>query len=270
MANNGCPLCGPVLHAPLSTTLALHSPRLEVEGMRRVVRAWIRTPCRRCPTGQTSGGQGGPVVFLAPPFASPTRVSLDPVRNAMLMAAPSARCLPTSSENGQAARIRPRCIGCFNEDQSRRRQRSTPGRAISLRPPRALSRGAGPRRPFPARRQRPVRLAAPLRDRGQSPACRLLDLNSSNGTLVNGTLTKTCDLKDGDFIQAGETTFRLSLVLEPHETVEDTIVGLHPPRTPGSGSHHDTAEVESSVKLVLEEAQPVGWSPRLPAPRTDR
>ena len=95
------------------------------------------------------------------------------------------------------------------------------------------------------------------------PACRLLDLNSSNGTFLNGTLTKTADLKDGDLLQAGETTFRLSLVLEPHETIEDTVVGLHPPRRPdlGPGSRQDTAEVDNSFELIPEEAASVGWSP---------
>ncbi|MCC6418517.1 MAG: FHA domain-containing protein [Gemmataceae bacterium] len=38
------------------------------------------------------------------------------------------------------------------------------------------------------------------------PHCRLLDLNSHNGTYVNGRKTDAIDLQDGDTIRAGRTT----------------------------------------------------------------
>ncbi len=43
------------------------------------------------------------------------------------------------------------------------------------------------------------------------PLCRLLDLNSTNGTLVNGKQVTSIELHDGDTIEAGDTTMRVSL-----------------------------------------------------------
>jgi len=43
------------------------------------------------------------------------------------------------------------------------------------------------------------------------PLCRLLDLGSHNGTLVNGQQVKSADLHDGDHVQAGHTVLRVSL-----------------------------------------------------------
>lgn len=43
------------------------------------------------------------------------------------------------------------------------------------------------------------------------PLCRLVDLNSHNGTMVNGVRVPTADLKDGDLIQGGHTVIRVSL-----------------------------------------------------------
>src|SRR5271165_6085606 len=41
--------------------------------------------------------------------------------------------------------------------------------------------------------------------------CRIRDLNSSNGTLVNGQKITTAALQDGDTIVAGETTLRATV-----------------------------------------------------------
>ena len=46
------------------------------------------------------------------------------------------------------------------------------------------------------------------------PRCRLLDMNSRNGTFVNGERVENCELRDGDKIQAGRTVIRVSF----HET----------------------------------------------------
>jgi serine/threonine-protein kinase len=43
------------------------------------------------------------------------------------------------------------------------------------------------------------------------PHCRLMDMRSTNGTLVNGERVKRADLKDGDRIQAGTTTIRVAI-----------------------------------------------------------
>ena len=44
------------------------------------------------------------------------------------------------------------------------------------------------------------------------PLCRLLDLHSTNGTLVNGKPVSSIELHDGDTIEAGDTMLRVSLV----------------------------------------------------------
>ena len=43
------------------------------------------------------------------------------------------------------------------------------------------------------------------------PFCRLMDMQSSNGTFVNDTRVKTVDLKDGDVIQGGDTEILVSI-----------------------------------------------------------
>jgi eukaryotic-like serine/threonine-protein kinase len=43
------------------------------------------------------------------------------------------------------------------------------------------------------------------------PRCRLLDLNSRNGTFVNNARVESADLKNGDEISAGHTVFRVSV-----------------------------------------------------------
>jgi hypothetical protein len=44
------------------------------------------------------------------------------------------------------------------------------------------------------------------------PLCRLLDLNSTNGTFVNGKKVASVELKDGDTIKGGDTTLQVRLV----------------------------------------------------------
>ncbi len=50
------------------------------------------------------------------------------------------------------------------------------------------------------------------------PLCRLLDMKSHNGTLVNGRRVQTSDLKDGDLIKAGTTVLRVSVAGGPPGT----------------------------------------------------
>jgi serine/threonine-protein kinase len=44
------------------------------------------------------------------------------------------------------------------------------------------------------------------------PHCRLMDMKSTNGTVVNGKKVVTADLTDGDLIRAGQTVLLVSLV----------------------------------------------------------
>jgi eukaryotic-like serine/threonine-protein kinase len=47
------------------------------------------------------------------------------------------------------------------------------------------------------------------------PLCRILDMNSRNGTFVNNQRVQSAELHDGDLIKAGHTTLRVALVAEP-------------------------------------------------------
>jgi serine/threonine-protein kinase len=49
------------------------------------------------------------------------------------------------------------------------------------------------------------------------PRCRVVDMDSRNGTYVNGQKVKTHDLKDGDLITAGRTVLRLAVQPGPAE-----------------------------------------------------
>jgi serine/threonine-protein kinase len=67
------------------------------------------------------------------------------------------------------------------------------------------------------------------------PLCRLTDLNSRNGTRVNGSKVGSCDLNDGDAIRAGRT--ELSVRIErgsPEQTIDWEALGEEAPTFPGS------------------------------------
>jgi eukaryotic-like serine/threonine-protein kinase len=55
------------------------------------------------------------------------------------------------------------------------------------------------------------------------PRCRVLDLRSRNGTLVNGNRVESTELKNGDQISGGNTVFRVSLS-DPIAQEEPTLV----------------------------------------------
>ena len=45
------------------------------------------------------------------------------------------------------------------------------------------------------------------------PRCRLIDLNSRSGTLLNGVRVQTAEVADGDEIAAGHTVFKVSVIV---------------------------------------------------------
>lgn len=87
------------------------------------------------------------------------------------------------------------------------------------------------------------------------PLCRLLDLNSTNGTLVNGKQVSSVELHDGDMIEAGDTTIRVRL-LSP-ET---------PPSSTGSASKVAPALKPGSPPQVVSDQTivPRNWSRNSP------
>ena len=56
------------------------------------------------------------------------------------------------------------------------------------------------------------------------PQCRLMDMDSRNGTHVNGARVEAADLKDGDQIRAGHTTFRLRF----EESAAEPAIAVNP------------------------------------------
>ncbi len=54
------------------------------------------------------------------------------------------------------------------------------------------------------------------------PRCRLTDMDSTNGTRVNGQKVAIADLKDGDLITAGKTTLLVSMIDDDEPVVSAT------------------------------------------------
>ena len=71
------------------------------------------------------------------------------------------------------------------------------------------------------------------------PLCRIMDLNSTNGTRVNGRKIQAADLQHGDIIRGGKTKLRVSIGTDdqqpgpqpPGQISDATIVPLNRPRT---------------------------------------
>jgi eukaryotic-like serine/threonine-protein kinase len=51
------------------------------------------------------------------------------------------------------------------------------------------------------------------------PRCRVIDLNTRNGTRLNAVRIQTAEVVDGDEIVAGHTVFKVSVLAEPDETI---------------------------------------------------
>src|SRR5271169_1296559 len=60
--------------------------------------------------------------------------------------------------------------------------------------------------------------------------CRLKDLNSRNGTLLNGQAVSTAPVQSGDTIVAGETTF--AVMIQMDEAAVDVAPVLSPDASP--------------------------------------
>src|ERR1700674_1917566 len=59
------------------------------------------------------------------------------------------------------------------------------------------------------------------------PQCRLIDIGSTNGTLVNGQKTDIADLKDGDVITVGKTV--LLVTVTGSDEIAECAVSEHAP-----------------------------------------
>src|SRR5205809_6558238 len=52
------------------------------------------------------------------------------------------------------------------------------------------------------------------------PRCRLIDLNSRNGTLLNGARVRMAEVADGDEIGAGHTVFKVCVLAREPDDLE--------------------------------------------------
>jgi pSer/pThr/pTyr-binding forkhead associated (FHA) protein len=84
------------------------------------------------------------------------------------------------------------------------------------------------------------------------PRCRLLDLKSRNGVLVNGRKVAACELQHGDEVQAGDTTFRVSVSAPDPDTTRTL-------ELPASGTDI-TVEYQSPAPARLPCPVTAWWS----------
>ncbi len=81
------------------------------------------------------------------------------------------------------------------------------------------------------------------------PLCRITDLNSHNGTFVNGQAVSELDLQDGDLIDGGVTTLRVQLDDVPSARDTRLAIGRSPP--PDSADQTGDAEDQSSRPVAV-------------------
>ena len=86
------------------------------------------------------------------------------------------------------------------------------------------------------------------------PLCRLTDMESTNGTRVNGQKVATADLKDGDLITAGKTVLLVSVIGSDEPLVSPTGTFL----TPGAAAVDAPLQPRSHAMRV---AAPLGQPP---------
>ena len=94
------------------------------------------------------------------------------------------------------------------------------------------------------------------------PACRVTDLGSRNGTWVNGSRVSHADLKDGDKLRVGRTTFRVSV--GPAPALDDTLADVpsvpadtgsyRPPPDTGAPADPPTRASDRPAGVVPAEA----------------
>jgi serine/threonine-protein kinase len=92
------------------------------------------------------------------------------------------------------------------------------------------------------------------------PACQLLDLQSRNGTKVNGAAVQTVALKDGDLIQAGQMVFEVQVLPDPAEEsdsdlpiLEARLPPAHPARPAAAAppTHRDPEPTPVEAKVCI-------------------
>jgi len=88
------------------------------------------------------------------------------------------------------------------------------------------------------------------------PLCRVVDLDSHNGTFVNGGKVAAADLYDGDILKAGHTAFRIGIEgAQPVPGDDPCRTAVHsPPLTTGVPGYRFVREVGRGGMGVVYEA----------------
>jgi serine/threonine-protein kinase len=80
------------------------------------------------------------------------------------------------------------------------------------------------------------------------PQCRIMDLGSRNGTIVNGKKVEAAELKDGDVIRAGKTAIQVAVLDD--DSIESVEIAAREPRQAHRGSHVPAAKGRASPQLA--------------------
>ena len=93
------------------------------------------------------------------------------------------------------------------------------------------------------------------------PCCRLCDMGSTNGTKLNGRRVQSADLCDGDLIQGGDTTLKISLLGNWKDSMSSVQPPLDqadgsPPRDSGTSQCSTTLSYHSQAGLVASVPLP--------------
>ena len=103
------------------------------------------------------------------------------------------------------------------------------------------------------------------------PLCRLIDLNSANGTFINGCQVEVAQLQHGDRIEAGDTSFEVTIEGEPQPEKRFPIRGkkadpsLESPALPADIALPLSRSVQSSLD-DLADSPAVSFPPTLVVP----
>jgi len=84
------------------------------------------------------------------------------------------------------------------------------------------------------------------------PECRLIDLESTNGTRVNGNRVSDVPLADGDRIECGDTIFAVQIAVPP-DPGRATTLDLRPGNTAGQASSGTPVEAQAASESAEGE-----------------
>ena len=97
------------------------------------------------------------------------------------------------------------------------------------------------------------------------PQCRLTDMDSTNGTKVNGQKVAMADLKDGDLITAGKTILLVSVIGSDEPVVSSTETIL----TSGASGVGRTSRAQSPQRAARRPGRSIAFHGELSGAVTD-